>query len=604
MPKKVVVDFELKYKEAAKNLDDFQKEYAKLEKQVVDANKKTAESVKDVGKSAEKSSGKLKKVGSALGGLAKFTGVLFILQKAFEFISEAVQSNQTVMDSLRVGFETAQIVFNQVADAIFKNSENFDALGRIMGNLLTLALTPIKLSFYAIKAAVLGAQLAWEQSWLGGGDEEKIADLKSQLSEVKDDVIDIGKSAIEAGGNIVNDFGEAVTEISNIANEVTKAVSAESIKAASDTAKANIALKKSADLARVANQGLIEDYDRQAEQQRQIRDNDLNSIQDRITANETLKEKLTEQKDLMLENAQAILAAAEAQYSLTGADEDNLAVQEAKNELKAVEAQIEGFMSEQKSNSIALQKEEMELQQSIDEGDAMRRQSERAFNAEMELSEATRMQMLLDNLIIEEEAESRRLKAKRDSYKAGTQAYIDANNELLDYQQANAQEQDKIETQLTEKKQELMSNALGNMATIVGKNSKFGKAIAIVQAIRDTFAGANKALASAPPPFNFIQAAAVIAGGIANVKNITSSKEPTAPSFAKGGTGGEQAVSVPSAPPPVIPDINTVASSGINQLADAIGDQSQQPIQAYVVSNDVTTAQSLERNIVDGAAIG
>ena len=41
----------------------------------------------------------------------------------------------------------------------------------------------------------------------------------------------------------------------------------------------------------------------------------------------------------------------------------------------------------------------------------------------------------------------------------------------------------------------------------------------------------------------------------------------------------------------------------MNQLADAIGEQTQQPVQAYVVSNDVTTAQSLENNIVEGATL-
>jgi len=603
MPQKVVVDFELKYKEAEKNIEEFKKELADLQQQVLESNKKTEDALKKVSNQAKKSTGTIKKVGSALGSLAKFTGVLFILQKAFEVISEAVQNNQTVMDSLRVGFETAQIIFNQVADAIFKNSENFDALGRIMGNLLKIAITPIKLGFNAIKAAILGAQLAWEQSWLGGGDEEKIAELKTQLSEVKDDVIDIGKGAIEAAGGIVNDFGEAITEVSNIANEVTKAVSEENIKAATETAKANIQLKKSADIARVANQGLIEDYDRQAEQQRQLRDNDLLTIEERQAANEELLRLLTEQKEKMMENAEAVLAQAQAQYELTGLDEDYIAVLEAKNEKKAVEAQIEGFLSEQESNRVALRKEELELDQAIAEGTAIRQQNENMFLAEMELNEMKKLQMIKDNLVAEEEAETKRLTLKRNSYNAGTQAYIDANNELLDYQQANQQSQDKIDTEIAHKKQDLMTNALGNMATIVGKNSKFGKAIALVQAIRDTFAGANKALASAPPPFNFIQAAAVIAGGIANVKNITKSKEPTAPSFAKGGTGGEQTVSMPSVTPPVIPDINTVASSGLNQLADAIGEQSQQPMQAYVVSNDVTTAQSLERNIVDGASI-
>ena len=604
MAKKVVVDFELKYKEAAKNLDNFKKEYSELEKTVVEANKKTAKSVEDVGKEAKKSTGGIKKVGSALGGLAKFTGVLFIVQKAFEFIAEAVSNNQTVMDSLRVGFETAQIIFNQVANAIFKNSENFDALGRIMSNVLTIALTPFKLAFNAIKAAVLGAALAWEQSFFGGGDEDKIASLKEQLSEVKENVIEIGTDAFKAGKGIVNDFGEAISEVGNIAKITTAALSEESINAAKATAEANIALKKSADLARVANQGLIEDYDRQAEQQRQIRDNDLISIAERVAANETLKLKLEEQKKLMLENADAILAAAEAQYKLTGLDEDNLALQEAKNELKAVEAQIEGFMSEQKSNSVALQKEGMELKQAEAEGDAMRHQSKMAFAAEMELSEVTRLELLKKNNEDERAEELKRLNEKKASYVEGTQAFIDANNELLDYEQANSQQQAKIDKDLNEAKFNQTSKTLGALAGLVGKNSKFGKAIALVSAIRETFKGANVALGSAPPPANFIMMAAVIAGGIANVKSILSTKDPAPPPFATGAGGGSTAVSIPSPPPPVIPDVNTVASSGMNQLADAIGEQSQQPTQAYVVSNDVTTAQSLERNIVDGASIG
>ena len=40
-----------------------------------------------------------------------------------------------------------------------------------------------------------------------------------------------------------------------------------------------------------------------------------------------------------------------------------------------------------------------------------------------------------------------------------------------------------------------------------------------------------------------------------------------------------------------------------SQLADALGTQAQEPVRAYVVSNDVTTAQGLERNIVEGATI-
>ncbi len=52
------------------------------------------------------------------------------------------------------------------------------------------------------------------------------------------------------------------------------------------------------------------------------------------------------------------------------------------------------------------------------------------------------------------------------------------------------------------------------------------------------------------------------------------------------------------------PAFNIVGASGTNQLASAIGGQTQQPIQAFVVSSEVTSAQELDRNIIDDASIG
>ena len=137
-----------------------------------------------------------------------------------------------------------------------------------------------------------------------------------------------------------------------------------------------------------------------------------------------------------------------------------------------------------------------------------------------------------------------------------------------------------------------------DIAGIVGANSKFGKAIAIVQAIRDTYAGANKALAQGGL-FGFIGAAAVIAGGIANVKTITSTPDPTPPAGVSVGGGGSAVPPTPSAPPA----FNVVGQGETSQLAEAIGTQANEPVKAFVVSNDVTTAQGLERNIVEGATI-
>tara|TARA_R100001086_G_scaffold213499_1_gene129435 strand:+ start:4982 stop:6568 length:1587 start_codon:yes stop_codon:yes gene_type:complete len=156
---------------------------------------------------------------------------------------------------------------------------------------------------------------------------------------------------------------------------------------------------------------------------------------------------------------------------------------------------------------------------------------------------------------------------------------------------------------LQEQKVANIKGALSNIATIVGANSKFGKAIAIVQAIQDTFAGANKALAQGGI-FGFVGAAAVIAAGIANVKNITSTKTPNPPaSLGARSTGGQStpAISTP-ATPSLPPQFSTVGASGTNQLAELLGNQP--PPRAFVVSGDVSTAQELDRNIVTSASLG
>ena len=59
-----------------------------------------------------------------------------------------------------------------------------------------------------------------------------------------------------------------------------------------------------------------------------------------------------------------------------------------------------------------------------------------------------------------------------------------------------------------------------------------------------------------------------------------------------GGGGGAQA-----------PSFNVVGNSGVNQIAQTLN-REQAPIQAVVVANNVTTAQSANRNIVQNASLG
>jgi hypothetical protein len=121
----------------------------------------------------------------------------------------------------------------------------------------------------------------------------------------------------------------------------------------------------------------------------------------------------------------------------------------------------------------------------------------------------------------------------------------------------------------------------------------------------NTYQGITAALAQTTDPtptqsLRFANAAAVGIMGFVNVANILKTKptqKTTPPSNIGGGGGGG---SIPAMPP----SFNIVGQSDTNQLADAIGGQTQQPVQAFVVSSEVTTAQELDRNIIDGASIG
>ena len=86
---------------------------------------------------------------------------------------------------------------------------------------------------------------------------------------------------------------------------------------------------------------------------------------------------------------------------------------EALNEKKAVEAQIAGFRSEQKSNDLALDREKLELEQSITDAESERQILESEFTAEQIDNEFLRLQALKDAAKEEKEIEEKRLETKR-----------------------------------------------------------------------------------------------------------------------------------------------------------------------------------------------
>ena len=622
MAQKIEVEFELKYKDAVKSIDKLKKEYAELEKEVVTANEKTAESLEAVEKGAKDSAKGVKKVGVSLKGIAAATGIIFVLQKAFEFVSSAVQENQVVMDGLNTIFKTAQIVFNEVLDVITNvyesvtsASENFDALGKVMGGLLTIALTPFKAAFYGIQLGIQAAQLAWEQSIFGDGDPTTIKALNESIAETKANLKEVGEEAVQAGTDVVTNFVEAVQEAGAIGSQLVEGVKEISVEAALETAKANQALEKSAQIAAAQSRILLEQYDRQAELQRQIRDDETKSIAERQAANEKLNNILDKQEEEMTKNAALVKAAAQAQFDLTGKTEDYVAVLEAEAEVQGIASQITGFRSEQQTNANALLKEATELTNAQAESESLLSIAKQRLIAEEIENELARLERLKEIDELEKEQETIRLQAIVDNANAGTQAKIDAQIALNDFiaqsgEQDVAREKEiadakiEIANQEAEAKKKTLddtANVLQNFSSIAGEETAAGKAFAVAAATINTYRGVSDALAAVTvTPFEtalkFANAAAIGVAGIANVKKILSVQVP-------GGSGGAPSGGVPTTTTSQPPAFNVVGASGETQLADAIGSQTQRPARAYVVSNDVTTAQEMDRNIIEGASI-
>ena len=126
---------------------------------------------------------------------------------------------------------------------------------------------------------------------------------------------------------------------------------------------------------------------------------------------------------------------------------------------------------------------------------------------------------------------------------------------------------------------------------IAGKGSAVGKAMAIGQALIDTYLGANKALGQGGI-FGAISAGAIIASGLRNVAKI---KSTSVDRKAGGGSSSGGGGSVPSTTRDQ-PSQDFALTP--NQLLSVTPNQNgMQPVQAYVVENDISNSQALQEEL-------
>ena len=211
-------------------------------------------------------------------------------------------------------------------------------------------------------------------------------------------------------------------------------------------------------------------------------------------------------------------------------------------------------------------------------------------------------------------------------------------NKFFDQQELERQQKQNNELEKIEQQKRNIRNATFDQAVkLAGEDSRLGKAILVAKTIlaaKENIMEVKKTLikakqASIEATVDGAKAGSAVAQGsaetlkvgfpqnipliiayaaqaiavISAVKAAVSKTKSAASSAGAGGGGGSVGIDVPQVQT-AAPSFNVVGSAPENQLAQTISAQTGKPIRTYVVAGDVTTAQGLERNIVEESSLG
>ena len=541
MAKTITVDLELKYKEAVKNLDEFQKEYTKLEKQT----QKTNVQVANLG-------GTLDKVtGGAVTKFNTFKGSIASVTKGFKSLKFAIAA--TGIGALVLAITAVTTAFRASEEGQNKFQRFFTQIKTVIGNVTDI-----------------------------------LADFGMAVINVFTGNFKEAKASIDAAVDSIKNFGEETRKEIEIAGQLAD------MRAKADKAERQLILDRAEANRRVA-------------ELREIAANKESvSVEDRIAA---IKEAGRVEEEITAREIEA------ARLRFEAKQQENALSKSTKEDLDE-EARLRAKLTELETGRLRIQKAlTAEITTALREAETERKAIiQEEINANKEA-----VNSFIESLkrIREAEAEAKKVEQEEDAKR-------DAEN-LARKQRIDAARIDSEMKVLNAKK-----SAVDQVISLFGAETAAGKAALIAKQILAaqemiaearktiTFSSLVAARSSAAVAEGTAQTAKIgfpqnipmligyalqAVGIIGAISQAVGKSKSVASSLGAGGGGGSiQTPQVPTGTTP--PAFNVVGASGTNQLATAIAGQQEQPVKAYVVSGDVSTAQELDRNIVQGAAIG
>ena len=318
----------------------------------IDSNiKSVTKDVEKLDKATDKASGGFKKMGTAVKGIGtalKAAGIGLVVALLAK-LGEVFSKNQKVLDTFNTAMTALSIAFNDLFSFIDNN------IGTITGYFKELFENPKEKIIELGKAITEGLYNRFIEllDVFGLVGKSLIQLIKGDFSEALETIKQAGKETVD----VFTGVDESFEKVSETITTYTKKTL--------DQAKAITATTKAAELAAVEFAKLNAQYLKDAEIQRQIRDDETKTFEERIEANKELDKILAEQQKAQKEQIQLQINAAQAQYDINASQENLIALEQEKVAMLELEETITGQLSEQKTNQVALEKELLETQNEL-----------------------------------------------------------------------------------------------------------------------------------------------------------------------------------------------------------------------------------------------
>ena len=479
-----------------------------------------------------------------------------------------------------------------------------------------LMANPIIAVITALVAALTGLYKAFTSTKAGAELVEQVMDgLSAALDVLRDRVLQLGGGLAKLfSGDIKGGLADLKSAFTGIGDEIERE--------AKEAANLRKELQLVADAERELNKNRALQNRLIADAKLRINDENL-SYQDRLKALEEVRKaeiKLSKDEEALAKRKYEAIV---AQNALSDSSKE------------ALDAEAAAFITLQNAQvaSLAKQKELFDQEKSLRDRQKAEQKAAQAEAAQRQKERAEASQKEFDDWLALEikkaetaEANAKFVKDREEKAKADAekdfQDWLKIETEKAEIAQANAkfvadreekarQEKAKADKEASDaaialKKAEFdaemellqsISGAFKSLASIAGEQTAAGKALAIASTIIDTYMGATKALAAgAGTPVGYINAAAIVATGLANLRTITAVQVPN------GGNAGATA-STPMMPSGPSVGIIQGQMSQTSQLQAELNSQMRRPTRAHVVGQNVTTQQSLDRHILENATL-